>query len=218
LHDVTTQDRQDDILFAKTPLYAAFKKAKDERLQEFLTLENTTMEQHFAELATKYPLITFERQMTHFIARSQKLLVDPTLSAVNPQPMGLLIPPTTSAYADGSLSMPVSEDEDDDEDMDEPSIKLEEIKEEEEDEVMNEEQSRQGQFPTPPLSVVVIKEEKKSHAREPEDEDDDDNSTAARVVQVSKKHKHHAGVDPSVKVAPPEGSEEVRHADKKVKM
>ncbi|KAI8358201.1 hypothetical protein B0O80DRAFT_276101 [Mortierella sp. GBAus27b] len=34
LHDVTTQDRQDDILFAKTPEYRAFKKAKDERLQE----------------------------------------------------------------------------------------------------------------------------------------------------------------------------------------
>ncbi|KAF9965859.1 hypothetical protein BGZ70_003936 [Mortierella alpina] len=217
LHDVTTQDRQDDILFAKTPLYAAFKKSKDERLQEFLALDNTTMEQHFADLATKYPLISFERQMTHFIARSQKLLVDPTLSAVNQQPIGLLIPPTTSAYADGSLSMPVSEDEDDDEEMDEPSIKLEEIKEEDEDEAMNGEQRRHGQFPTPPLSVVVIKEEKKSHAREPEDEDDDDNSTAARVVQVSKKHKHHAGVDPSAKAAPTEGSEDVRHAAKKVK-
>ncbi|KAF9952835.1 hypothetical protein BGZ72_005888 [Mortierella alpina] len=221
LHDVTTQDRQDDILFAKTPLYAAFKKAKDERLQEFLTLDNITMEQHFADLATKYPLISFERQMTHFIARSQKLLVDPTLSAVNQQPIGLLIPPTTSAYADGSLSMPVSEDEDEDEDMDEPSIKLEEIKEEDEDEdeEMNGKQSRHGQFPTPPLSVVVIKEEKRSHAREPEDEDDDDNSTAARVVQVSKKHKHHAGVDLSAAAAAPtEGSEEVRHAVKKVKM
>lgn len=34
LHDVTTQDRQDDILFAKTPEYRAFKHAKDERLQE----------------------------------------------------------------------------------------------------------------------------------------------------------------------------------------
>ncbi|KAG9326852.1 hypothetical protein KVV02_005514 [Mortierella alpina] len=218
LHDVTTQDRQDDILFAKTPLYAVFKKAKDERLQEFLTLDNTTMEQHFADLATKYPLISFERQMTHFIARSQKLLVDPALSAVNQQPIGLLIPPTTSAYADGSLSMPVSEDEDEDEDMDEPSIKLEEIKEEDEDEAMDEEQSHRGQFPTPPLSVVVIKEEKKSHAREPEDEDDDDNSTAARVVQVSKKHKHHSGVDPSAKAAPTKGSEEVGHAIKKVKM
>ena len=34
LHDVTTKDRQDDILFAKTPEYRAFKQAKDERLQE----------------------------------------------------------------------------------------------------------------------------------------------------------------------------------------
>ncbi|ORY99610.1 hypothetical protein BCR41DRAFT_216413 [Lobosporangium transversale] len=34
LHDVTTQDRQDDILFAKTPEYMTFKIAKDERLHE----------------------------------------------------------------------------------------------------------------------------------------------------------------------------------------
>lgn len=34
LHDVTTKDRQDDILFAKTPEYFAFKQAKDDRLQE----------------------------------------------------------------------------------------------------------------------------------------------------------------------------------------
>lgn len=34
LHDVTTQDRQDDILFADTPEYDAFKKARDERLHE----------------------------------------------------------------------------------------------------------------------------------------------------------------------------------------
>lgn len=37
LHDVTTKDRQDDILFAKTPEYYAFKQAKDERLQEVLS-------------------------------------------------------------------------------------------------------------------------------------------------------------------------------------
>lgn len=142
------------------------------------------MEQHFAELAAKYPLIVFERQMTHFIARSQQLLVDPTLSQSNGdhQYMGLLIPPTTSAYADGSLSMPVSEDEDEDEDedMDEDEdirrARLEGIKEEDESEI----------YP-----VVVIKEATKT-GRTREEEDDDDNSTAARVVQVSKKHKHHA--------------------------
>ena len=38
LHDVTTQDRQDDILFANTPEYDAFKKARDERLHEVRSL------------------------------------------------------------------------------------------------------------------------------------------------------------------------------------
>ncbi|KAG0007158.1 hypothetical protein BGZ65_001703, partial [Modicella reniformis] len=177
LHDVTTQDRQDDILFAKTPDYEAFKKAKDERLKEFLRLNGSTMERHFAELADKYPLIIFERQMTHFIARSQQLLVDPKLSQSNGdhQTMGLLIPPTTSAYADGSLSMPVSEDEDEDEDeedmaMEEDSkhTRLEGIKEEDEDET--------------PYPVVVIKEVAMAGPIKVDDEDDD-NSTAARVVQ-----------------------------------
>ncbi|KAF8932390.1 hypothetical protein BGZ58_007088 [Dissophora ornata] len=129
LQDTITQDRQEDILFFKTPEYEAFKKAKDERLQEFLAWNGTSMEQHFVNLAAKYPLIVFERQMTHYIARSQKLLVDPKLSR-SAQEIGFLIPPATSAYADGSLSMPVSDDEDDDE-MEEVS-RLQEIKEEEE--------------------------------------------------------------------------------------
>ncbi|KAF9355779.1 hypothetical protein BGX26_006129 [Mortierella sp. AD094] len=129
--DTIASDRQDDILFVKTPEYEAFKKAKDERLQEFLMLRGNSMEQHFVKLASKYPLIVFERQMTHYIARSQKLLVDPKLSR-SAEEIGLLIPPATSAYADGSLSMPVSDDEDDEEMH---YSRLEEIKEEEEDHV-----------------------------------------------------------------------------------
>ncbi|KAG0059027.1 hypothetical protein BGZ89_000762 [Linnemannia elongata] len=125
----TTQDRQDDILFVKSAEYEAFKKAKDERLQEFLTMNGSSVEQHFVDIASKYPLIVFERQMTHYIARSQKLLVDPKLSR-SAEDIGFLIPPATSAYADGSLSMPVSDDEDDEE-MEEVT-RLEEIKEEEE--------------------------------------------------------------------------------------
>ncbi|KAF9348628.1 hypothetical protein BGX26_012974 [Mortierella sp. AD094] len=184
LQDVTTQDRQDDILFAKTPQYVAFKAAKDERLQEFLSLKGKSKEQHFADLANKYPLIVFERQMTHFIARSQKLLVDPKLSSQNLEPMRLLIPPTTSAYADGSLSMPVSEDEDEDAEMEANRVQLEEIKEEDENETIDEQQRKrhQQQFPTPPASIVVVSRN---------DNNDDDNSTAARVVQMPKKHKHH---------------------------
>ncbi|KAF9900429.1 hypothetical protein EC991_007345 [Linnemannia zychae] len=206
LHDVTTKDRQDDILFGKTPEYLAFKQAKDERLQEFLTLAGETMEHHFAELAEKYPLIVFERQMTHFIARSQKLLVDPKLSQ-NSEQMGLLIPPTTSAYADGSLSMPVSEDEDDDDEEDSGS-RLEEIIEEDEDdsnvpivkkekldnnETIDEQKRRLERSSTP---LVVVKQENgndsNSNISMAMEQDDDDNSTAARVVQVSKKHKHQA--------------------------
>jgi len=80
-------------------------------------------------LANKYPVIVFERQMTHYIARSQKLLADPKLSR-NAEDIGLLIPPTTSAYADGSLSMPVSDDEDE---VMEEINRLEKIKEEEEE-------------------------------------------------------------------------------------
>ncbi|KAF9400565.1 hypothetical protein BGZ94_005430, partial [Podila epigama] len=82
LPDVTTQDRQDDILFGrKTEEYKAFLKRKEARLDEFLELgPGQTMESHFAEMVDKYPLIVFERQMTHFIARSQQLLVDPKLS------------------------------------------------------------------------------------------------------------------------------------------
>ncbi|KAF9550117.1 hypothetical protein EC957_001603 [Mortierella hygrophila] len=210
LHDVTTKDRQDDILFAKTPEYFAFKQAKDERLNEFLTLEGDTMEHHFAELAEKYPLIVFERQMTHFIARAQKLLVDPKLSQ-NSDQMGLLIPPTTSAYADGSLSMPVSEDEDEDDDEDTGS-RLEEITEEDEEDTSSssvpvikkekldtnetiDEQKRRLERSSTPL--VAIKQEGGSNENNSngsmameQDDDDDDNSTAARVVQVSKKHKH----------------------------
>ncbi|KAF9133943.1 hypothetical protein BGW39_008576 [Mortierella sp. 14UC] len=125
-----TQDRQDEILFAKTAEYDAFKQAKDQRLQEFLTMNDTSVEQHFVDIAFKYPLIVFERQMTHYIARSQKLLVDPKLSRKT-EDMQFLIPPATSAYADGSLSMPVSDDEDDE--MEEEVTRLEEIKEEEED-------------------------------------------------------------------------------------
>ncbi|KAG0271533.1 hypothetical protein BGZ95_000644 [Linnemannia exigua] len=202
LHDVTTKDRQDDILFGKTPEYLAFKQAKDERLQEFLTLAGETMEHHFAELAEKYPLIVFERQMTHFIARTQNLLVDPKLSQNSGQ-MGLLIPPTTSAYADGSLSMPVSEDEDEDDDEDTGS-RLEEIMEEDEDdnsvpvikkekldtnETIDEQKRRLERSCTP---LVVIKQEggSDSSTSMAMEQDDDDNSTAARVVQVSKKHKH----------------------------
>ncbi|KAF9990314.1 hypothetical protein BGZ75_002628 [Mortierella antarctica] len=130
LQDTITQDRQDDILFVKTPEYESFKSAKDERLQEFLTLRGTSVEQHFIDLATKYPVTVFERQMTHYISRSQKLLVDPKLSR-SAEEIGLLIPPATSAYADGSLSMPVSDDED--EDVMEEVSRLEEIKEEEDD-------------------------------------------------------------------------------------
>ncbi|CAO3571126.1 unnamed protein product [Mortierella alpina] len=130
LQDTITHDRQDDILFVKTPEYESFKLAKDERLQEFLTLRGTSVEQHFIDLAAKYPVTVFERQMTHYISRSQKLLVDPKLSR-SAEEIGLLIPPATSAYADGSLSMPVSDDEDDDV-MEEVS-RLEEIKEEEDD-------------------------------------------------------------------------------------
>ncbi|KAF9172461.1 hypothetical protein BGX20_005590 [Mortierella sp. AD010] len=129
--DIIASDRQDDILFVKTPEYEAFKKAKDERLQEFLTLHGSSMEQHFVKLASKYPLIVFERQMTHYIARSQKLLVDPKLSR-SADEIGLLIPPATSAYADGSLSMPVSDGEDDEEMH---YSRLEEIKEEEENNI-----------------------------------------------------------------------------------
>ncbi|KAF9906688.1 hypothetical protein EC991_000350 [Linnemannia zychae] len=125
-----TQDRQDEILFAKTAEYDAFKQAKDQRLQEFLTMNDASVEQHFVDIASKYPLIVFERQMTHYIARSQKLLVDPKLSRTT-EDMQFLIPPATSAYADGSLSMPVSDDEDDE--MEEEVTRLEEIKEEEED-------------------------------------------------------------------------------------
>ncbi|KAI1318368.1 hypothetical protein EDD11_006706 [Mortierella claussenii] len=128
--DTMTQEGQDDTLFAKSAEYDAFKKAKDERLQEFLNWQGTSMEAHFVKLAAKYPLIVFERQMTHYISRSQKLLVDPKLSR-SAEEIGLLIPPATSAYADGSLSMPVSDDEDDEE-MEEV-VRLEEIKEEEED-------------------------------------------------------------------------------------
>ncbi|KAK3831855.1 MAG: hypothetical protein J3R72DRAFT_244029 [Linnemannia gamsii] len=126
----TTQDRQDDILFAKTAEYDAFKQAKNQRLQEFLTMNDTSVEQHFVDIASKYPLIIFERQMTHYIARSQKLLADPKLSR-STEDMQFLIPPATSAYADGSLSMPVSDDEDDE--MEEEVTRMEEIKEEEED-------------------------------------------------------------------------------------
>ncbi|KAF8923323.1 hypothetical protein EDD21DRAFT_391725 [Dissophora ornata] len=206
LQDVTTQDRQDDILFAKTPEYEAFKAAKDQRLKEFLTLDGATMEQHFADLAAKYPLIVFERQATHFITRSQKLLVDPKLSQNVEPPMGLLIPPATSTYADGSLSMPVSEDEDedDDEEMDDGRTKLEEIKEEDE---------REHSFPTPPASVVVIKEEMKAGCVGLE-EDDDDNSTAARV---SKKHKHHVEASGVAGDADAKEGSSGGHAAKKVK-
>ncbi|KAG0273059.1 hypothetical protein BGZ95_011133 [Linnemannia exigua] len=126
----TTQDRQDDILFAKTAEYDAFKQAKDQRLQEFLTMNDKSVEEHFVDIASKYPLIVFERQMTHYIARSQKLLADPKLSR-STEDMQFLIPPATSAYADGSLSMPVSDDDDDE--MEEEVTRLEEIKEEEED-------------------------------------------------------------------------------------
>ncbi|KAG0203687.1 hypothetical protein BGX28_004096 [Mortierella sp. GBA30] len=221
LHDVTTQDRQDDILFAKTAQYAAFKKTKDERLQEFLTLDDKSMERHFANLATKYPLITFERQMTHFIARSQELLVNPKLSATSQQPIGLLIPPTTSAYADGSLSMPVSEEDDEDEEMEDAVIKLEEIKEEDEEDDEDETMERHSRLVTSPVPVVVVKEEKKNtHAREQEDEDDDDdNSTAARVVQVPKKHKQLAPGEPtSTAEAHAESVDEAKHAVKKVRV
>ncbi|KAF9437774.1 hypothetical protein BGZ76_011160 [Entomortierella beljakovae] len=180
LHDVTTKDRQDDILFAKTPQYEVFKAAKDKRLQEFLSLKDKKKEQHFADLSAKYPLIVFERQMTHFIARSQKLLVDPKLSSQNLEPMGFLIPRATPTYADGSLSMPVSEDEDEDDDME--VNRLEKIKEVDENETIDEQQKtiHCQQFPTPPASIVVVSRS---------DINDDDNSTAARVVQMPKKHK-----------------------------
>ncbi|KAF9399523.1 hypothetical protein BGX21_006119 [Mortierella sp. AD011] len=208
LHDVTTQDRQDDILFAKTPEYETFKAAKDARLQEFLSLRGKSKEQHFADLANKYPLIVFERQMTHFIARSQKLLVDPKLGSQNLGPMGLLIPPTTSAYADGSLSMPVSEDEDEDVEMGAGRSQLEEIKEEDENETIDEQQRRrqQQQFPTPPASIVVVSRS--------DNNDDDDNSTAARVVQMPKKHKHHQETTQKGEVV---DTDNESHATKKAK-
>lgn len=102
-------------------------------------------------LATKYPLIVFERQMTHYISRSQQLLADPKLSQ-HSENIGLMIPPTTSAYADGSLSMPVSDDEDD-MDHEEP-CRLEEIKEEEEDSVTTSGRP-QSHLPSPPPSTVA---------------------------------------------------------------
>ncbi|KAF9087528.1 hypothetical protein BGX27_002912 [Mortierella sp. AM989] len=209
LHDVTTQDRQDDILFAKTPQYEAFKAAKDERLHEFLSLKGKSKEEHFADLAAKYPLIVFERQMTHFIARSQQLLVDPKLSPQNLEPMGLLIPPTTSAYADGSLSMPVSEDEDDDDDMEARRAQLEEIKEEDENETIDEQQKSrcQQQFPTPPASIVVVSRS---------DGHDDDNSTAARVVQMPKKHKHN--IETTTHTNDVVDSDNAGHTAKKIKI
>ncbi|KAF9432513.1 hypothetical protein BGZ76_010685 [Entomortierella beljakovae] len=138
-----TQEYQDEILFVNTPEFVAFKKAKEERLQELLTMCGTSMEQHLVKLAAKHPLIIFERQMTHYIARSQKLLEDPKLSR-SAEDIGFLIPPATSAYADGSLSMPVSDGEDDD-DIHFP--RLEEIKEEEEDHVPKIVESAQQQQP-----------------------------------------------------------------------
>ncbi|KAF9578125.1 hypothetical protein BGW38_006241 [Lunasporangiospora selenospora] len=229
LHDVTTQDRQDDILFAHTPEYEAFKRAKDERLKEFLILESETMEHQYATLANKYPLIVFERQITHFIARTQKLLVDPKLSQ-NADPMGFLIPPTTSAYADGSLSMPVSEDEDEDEDMDETGQKLEEIAEEdeeeseedddEEDEDEDEDDDDQNQDVIMSSANGSLSKKRVSQgdlADGAAKEHDDDNSTAARVVQVSKKHKYHE----STSVLPgsrPETDPSVEHVDKRAKV
>ncbi|KAG0280101.1 hypothetical protein BGZ96_001672 [Linnemannia gamsii] len=227
LHDVTTKDRQDDILFAKTPEYFAFKQAKDDRLQEFLTLEGDTMEHHLSELAEKYPLIVFERQMTHFIARAQQLLVDPKLSQ-NSEQMGLLIPPTTSAYADGSLSMPVSEDEDDDDD-DDAGSRLEEITEEDEEdnssvpvikkekldtnETIDEQKRRLERASTP---LVAVKQEGSSdnNISMVMEQDDDDNSTAARVVQVSKKHKHQAEANQSQDTQ----ADTAAHLAKKAKM
>ena len=138
-----------------------------------MNFEGMTMEGHFATLATRYPLIVLERQMTHFIVHCQKMLVDPTLSQ-NHANLGLLIPPTTSAYADGSLSMPVSEDEDDEDE--EMSVKLEEIKEEEEEGEDEEDEEEE--------------EEEEEEMASKSQFDDDDNSSAARVVQVSKKHRH----------------------------
>ncbi|KAF8946660.1 hypothetical protein BGZ47_011732 [Haplosporangium gracile] len=148
-----TQDRQDDILFVKTAEYEAFKKAKDDRLQEFLTMNGTSVEQHFVDIASKYPLIVFERQMTHYIARSQKLLVDPKLSR-SAEDIGFLIPPATSAYADGSLSMPVSDDEDDEE-MEEVT-RLEEIKEEEDD----------VPSPSPAVAAKTIEQQQKQQQQQ----------------------------------------------------
>ncbi|KAF9581527.1 hypothetical protein BGW38_001421 [Lunasporangiospora selenospora] len=127
--DANVLDRPDDILFNKTPEFEAFMETKKDRLQEFLTLNGKTMEQHFSHLAAKYPLIVFERQMTHYITRSQKLLADPKLSRKTEEIGFTILPPATSTYADGSLSMPVSDDED--EEIGHFS-RLEEIKEEEE--------------------------------------------------------------------------------------
>lgn len=152
VQDAVAYDHQDDVLYAKTPEYKAFKEAKRARLQEILTTEASTVEEHFVGLATKYPLIVFERQMTHYISRSQQLLADPKLSQ-HSENIGLMIPPTTSAYADGSLSMPVSDDEDD-MDHEEP-CRLEEIKEEEEDSVTTKGGRPQSHLPSPPPSTVA---------------------------------------------------------------
>ncbi|KAG0098968.1 hypothetical protein BGZ93_009674 [Podila epicladia] len=150
VQDAVAYDHQDDVLYVKTAEYKAFKEAKRVRLQEILTTEAATVEEHFVGLATKYPLIVFERQMTHYISRSQQLLADPKLSQ-HAENIGLMIPPTTSAYADGSLSMPVSDDEDD---MDEEEpCRLEEIKEEEEDSVPMSKGGR-PHLPSPPPSAM----------------------------------------------------------------
>ncbi|KAG0014654.1 hypothetical protein BGZ81_000344 [Podila clonocystis] len=151
VQDAVAYDHQDDVLYVKTPEYKAFKEAKRARLQEILTRAAATVEGHFVGLATKYPLIVFERQMTHYISRSQQLLADPKLSQ-HAENIGLMIPPATSAYADGSLSMPVSDDEDDM--ADEEPCRLEEIKEEDEDIVPTFKGGRPFHLPSPPPSAM----------------------------------------------------------------
>ncbi|KAG0345909.1 hypothetical protein BG004_002802 [Podila humilis] len=230
--EAAANDRQDDILYAKTPEYKAFKEAKKARLQEILTTSASTVEERFVKLATKYPLIVFERQMTHYISRSQQLLADPKLSQ-HSENIGLVIPPTTSAYADGSLSMPVSDDEYDVDDEMEP-CRLEEIKEEDENEEhvkstakatagtesLHDENANKTNIcarthpnfnlPSPPQSAVTSRSSTVSPSLSKASLSEEDDSEASNSIQCSsssslgKKHKFSAN--------------ENEHATKKIKV
>lgn len=161
-------------------------------------------------LATKYPLIVFERQMTHYISRSQQLLADPKLSQ-HSENIGLVIPPTTSAYADGSLSMPVSDDEDD-MDREEP-CKLEEIKEEEEDSVTTKGGRPQSHLPSPPPSTVASRSSTVSPSISTANLSEEEEFEARNRLS-GKKHKFSDSGSVEVKAEPTADG----HAVKKIKV